>query len=51
MPWRALSWLAVVPRPLADLGYALFARHRYRVFGRLDTCRVPSPAEQARFLA
>lgn len=51
MPWRALSWLAAVPRPVADLGYACFARHRYRVFGRVDGCRVPKPEERARFLA
>jgi predicted DCC family thiol-disulfide oxidoreductase YuxK len=49
-PWRALSWLWVVPRPLADLVYRLVARVRYRLFGKFDTCRVPSPDERARFL-
>ena len=36
---------------LSSLGYALFASIRYRVFGRLDECRVPAPEERARFLA
>jgi len=49
-PWRFLSWLGVLPRPLTDLGYRLFARLRYRVWGRLDACRIPTPTERARFL-
>ena len=50
-PWRWLATLRFLPRPLTDLGYRIFARLRYRVFGRLDRCRVPSPAERCRFLA
>ena len=42
--------LRLLPAPLADLGYRLFASVRYRLFGRRDSCRVPSPAERARFL-
>ena len=45
-----LRWLRWVPRPLADLGYRLFARLRYRLFGRRDACRLPTPDERARFL-
>jgi predicted DCC family thiol-disulfide oxidoreductase YuxK len=47
---RWTRWLALVPRPLADLGYRLFTRVRYRVFGRLDACRVPLPGERSRIL-
>jgi predicted DCC family thiol-disulfide oxidoreductase YuxK len=40
---RWVGWLAYlyyVPgiRQLADLGYALIAKYRYRLFGRTDTC-------------
>jgi len=49
LPWRALSWFAVLPRALTDLGYRLFARNRYLVWGRKDSCRIPTPAERARF--
>lgn len=45
-----LRLLRRVPRPLADLGYALFVRFRYRVFGRLEACRVPTAEERDRFL-
>lgn len=46
-----LRWLRRLPRPLTDLGYRVLARLRYRLFGRLDACRVPSPEQRARFLA
>jgi predicted DCC family thiol-disulfide oxidoreductase YuxK len=49
-PWRWLSGLRRLPRGLRDGVYGLVARHRYRVFGRREACRVPSPAERARFL-
>jgi predicted DCC family thiol-disulfide oxidoreductase YuxK len=39
-----------MPRPLRDLGYDLVASNRYRIFGKLDACRLPSPEERARFL-
>ncbi len=49
-PWRFLAVLRILPRVLSDLGYRLFARLRYLVWGRRDTCRIPTPAERARFL-
>ena len=45
-----LPWVAWLPAPLADLGYRLFISQRYRLFGKLDACRVPGEAERARFL-
>jgi predicted DCC family thiol-disulfide oxidoreductase YuxK len=40
-----------VPRALRDRVYDFVAKRRFRWFGRLDTCRIPSPATRARFLA
>ncbi|HEY6413884.1 MAG TPA: DCC1-like thiol-disulfide oxidoreductase family protein, partial [Edaphobacter sp.] len=38
-PWRQLGrTLAIIPRPLRELGYSIVARLRYRIFGRYDTC-------------
>jgi len=49
--WRLIgSALRLVPRPLRDAGYSLVARHRYRIFGKKETCRMPTAAERARFL-
>ncbi|MGA7858175.1 MAG: DCC1-like thiol-disulfide oxidoreductase family protein [Terracidiphilus sp.] len=50
-PWPAIaSLLRWIPRPLRDLGYRLIARWRYRIWGRIESCPIPTPAERARFL-
>lgn len=50
-PWGLLARVArLVPWPLRDAVYRWIAANRYRWFGRLDTCRVPSPEERRRFL-
>ncbi len=49
--WQLLGVLAwLIPLPLRDLGYDLIARNRYRLFGKHETCRMPTPAERSRFL-
>jgi predicted DCC family thiol-disulfide oxidoreductase YuxK len=49
--WRIVGGtLRLVPRPLRDAGYSLVARYRYAVFGKKETCRMPTLAERARFL-
>lgn len=49
-PWSYASVLAAFPRPLRDLAYRLVAGSRYRLFGRADACRLPTPALRQRFL-
>lgn len=49
--WSMIGWLLwLIPRPLRDVGYRLVAANRYRLFGKKETCRLPSPAERERFL-
>lgn len=49
--WACLGWgLWIVPKPLRDLGYNLVAANRYRLFGKKETCRLPTPQERSRFL-
>ena len=48
--WRLLYGFILLPAPLRDTLYDLIARNRYRLFGRRDTCRLPTPELQARFL-
>ena len=48
--WSAASALRIFPRFARDAVYRLVARNRYRVFGRRDTCRVPSNEEKSLFL-
>ena len=49
-PWPLVSALIAVPRPLRDMVYALGARYRYRWFGKLDCCMMPTAALRSRFL-
>lgn len=49
--WRILYGFIVVPRPLRDVVYSFVARNRYRWFGQSDTCRIPTPDLQRRFLS
>ena len=48
--WRWTAILRAVPRPLRDWAYDRVARNRYRLFGRTDTCMVPTPDLASRFL-
>jgi predicted DCC family thiol-disulfide oxidoreductase YuxK len=51
MFWRMMGHLLqLVPRPLRDWGYGIVARNRYRVFGRYDTCPLPTEDTRSRFL-
>lgn len=49
-PWRAAGAFAMVPRGLRDTVYRWVARHRYRLFGRRETCWVATPAQRDRLL-
>ena len=49
-PWRAGALFRLVPRALRDSIYRWVARHRYRLFGRRDTCWLPDPAFRDRLL-
>lgn len=49
-PYRWLALFRWVPRFLRDGAYRAFARIRYRVFGTIDHCRMPSESEAARML-
>lgn len=48
---RALAVLKAAPRLVRDPIYDLIAKNRYAIFGRTDTCMVPSPGDRERFLA
>lgn len=50
MPWRIFGVLRWVPAPLRDAGYRVVAKYRYKLFGRKDACRLPTPEERARFI-
>ena len=40
----------VVPSFIRDPMYDLFSKFRYKIFGKREACRVPTPEERSRFL-
>ena len=42
--------LRIVPHRLREAVYRLVARYRYRLFGRYDTCPIPSAEQRSRLL-
>ena len=50
-PWRLLgSCLWLIPKPIRDFGYSLVARWRYRIFGKHESCRMPTDEDRAKLL-
>lgn len=49
-PWRWLHALRWFPGFILDLGYRLVAATRYKLFGKVDSCELPSPENRARFM-
>lgn len=48
--WRLIAILRIIPRPVRDLVYDYVARKRFRWFGRMENCRIPTAEERERFL-
>ncbi|MBZ9738026.1 MULTISPECIES: thiol-disulfide oxidoreductase DCC family protein [unclassified Mesorhizobium] len=49
-PWRAARALLLLPRPLRDWFYDRIAGNRYALFGRKDSCDVPSAELRGRLI-
>jgi predicted DCC family thiol-disulfide oxidoreductase YuxK len=49
-PWNLGAWAIVVPAGVRDAVYDVIAEWRYRLFGKSDACRVPTPQLRGRFL-
>lgn len=43
-----VGWL--IPRPIRDWVYDRIAAVRYRIFGKFESCPIPSPSVRYRFL-
>jgi predicted DCC family thiol-disulfide oxidoreductase YuxK len=49
-PWRTAALARFVPGPVRDALYRWVARNRYRLFGRRETCWIPSAELSERLL-
>jgi predicted DCC family thiol-disulfide oxidoreductase YuxK len=48
--WKVFSLCFILPRPIRDFAYRLFARFRYQIFGKVELCRLASQEEKKYFL-
>ena len=47
--WKLFYVFIIIPRPVRDFVYDLVAKSRYSIFGKRDSCMVPSPDLRKRF--
>jgi predicted DCC family thiol-disulfide oxidoreductase YuxK len=50
LPWSILAVFRVLPAVVTDWFYDRVAHNRYRIWGKRESCRLPSADERARFL-
>ncbi|MBX7173098.1 MAG: thiol-disulfide oxidoreductase DCC family protein [Pyrinomonadaceae bacterium] len=48
--WSLGYVFVIIPRPIRNLFYKLFAANRYRLFGKKEACMLPTPEIRQRFL-
>lgn len=48
--WPLMRLFSIVPRFIRDWVYNLISKNRYRWFGKLDSCMIPSPGMENKFL-
>lgn len=48
--WKLLKVFKILPKFLRDAGYNVVAASRYRIFGKKDSCMIPTPQLKERFI-
>ena len=48
--WYLFNITRIIPRFMRDYLYRIFARNRYRLFGKRTECMVPTPSLKKRFI-
>jgi predicted DCC family thiol-disulfide oxidoreductase YuxK len=48
--WKIATFARLLPKFISDKAYDMVAENRYKLFGRKETCRLPTPEERSRFV-
>ncbi|MGN8644584.1 thiol-disulfide oxidoreductase DCC family protein [Gracilibacillus sp. HCP3S3_G5_1] len=48
--YRLFAIFLIIPKPIRDFLYNIFANNRYRWFGKKEQCMIPKPEDKQRFL-
>ena len=49
-PWKTFSIGRILPKSFKDWIYDRVAKNRYTLFGKRDSCMIPTPEVRARFI-
>lgn len=49
-PWKLAALGKILPKSIANKAYDLVATNRYKLFGKKETCRLPTTEERAKFI-
>lgn len=47
--WKYLAVFGILPTFFLNFFYDIIAKNRYRIFGKTETCRIPTPELRERF--
>ncbi len=50
-PYYIINLFSILPQAITDWAYQLIAKNRYRLFGRKESCRLPTEIEKSHFLS
>jgi len=50
-PWKAVCLFWLIPKPIRNWLYDRIALNRYRLFGKYDSCLLPTADHEARYLS
>ena len=48
--WKICGIFKLIPKPMRDAVYDLVAKNRYQIFGKKESCRLPTAEEKSRFI-
>jgi len=49
-PWKLFVVFSIFPTFISDAVYNLVSKYRYKIFGKKDSCMVPTPELKSRFI-
>lgn len=50
MPWSLIYGFYFIPAFIRNPIYVLIAKNRYKLFGKSESCRIPTPEMRAKFI-
>jgi len=49
--YKLLYFFTIIPRPIRNAVYRFIAKNRYKLFGKTESCMIPSAEDRNRFIS